>query len=208
MGYRRWLTDRDHQIPSFSTSCDEKTIIFYREITDCVQTRRCRMFGWIYVWHGRLCRCILRELQERKSRFEALTNFSNGRGVEEACTETGVPSSCLSLSFSTIIYPPTFKAFNREALMWQRLDHRHILPFLGISEQVFPGALCMVAPWLAKGNALQHLTHLVENNGLSGKAYLDTIHRWVGRWYHFHISVADSLIVAAIGNRTWSPVFA
>ena len=106
MGYRRWLTDRDHQIPSFSTSCDEKTLIFYREITDCVQTRRCRMFGWIYVWHGRLCRCILRELQERKSRFEALTNFSNGRGVEEACTETGVPSSCLSLSFSTIIYPP------------------------------------------------------------------------------------------------------
>ncbi|KAJ6557647.1 kinase-like domain-containing protein [Mycena capillaripes] len=46
------------------------------------------------------------------------------------------------------------KNFCREALIWRQLQHPNILPFLGISKTVFPGRLCMVAPWMAAGSIL------------------------------------------------------
>ena len=98
------------------------------------------------------------------------------------------------------------KSFYREALVWQGLNHAHILPFLGISEQVFGSSLCMVSPWLANGNALQHRTYLIDHQKLCGKAYLDTIHRWVRESRYILISVANHPIVTVFGNRTWSSI--
>ncbi|KAJ6452952.1 kinase-like domain-containing protein, partial [Mycena sanguinolenta] len=50
-----------------------------------------------------------------------------------------------------------FQDFCREALIWRQLKHSNILAFLGISKAVFPGRLCMVAPWMDSGNILGHL---------------------------------------------------
>ncbi|KAJ6450245.1 kinase-like domain-containing protein [Mycena sanguinolenta] len=49
------------------------------------------------------------------------------------------------------------KDFCREALIWRQLKHPNILAFLGISKVVFPGRLCMVAPWMDSGNILGYL---------------------------------------------------
>ncbi|KIY69009.1 kinase-like protein, partial [Cylindrobasidium torrendii FP15055 ss-10] len=47
----------------------------------------------------------------------------------------------------------TCKSFYKEALLWQRLDHKNVLPFLGVDTENFPGRPCMVSPWMANGNA-------------------------------------------------------
>ncbi|KAJ7823836.1 kinase-like domain-containing protein [Mycena olivaceomarginata] len=47
--------------------------------------------------------------------------------------------------------------FCREALVWQRLQHPFILPFIGIDHETFPGSLCMVSPWMENGTVLKYL---------------------------------------------------
>jgi len=50
-----------------------------------------------------------------------------------------------------------FQQFCREALLWQRLKHPFLLPFLGIDSQSFPSFLCMVSPWMRHGTISKHL---------------------------------------------------
>ncbi|KAF5391138.1 hypothetical protein D9757_003029 [Collybiopsis confluens] len=45
----------------------------------------------------------------------------------------------------------------REALIWQRLSHKFILPFLGIDAENFPRSPCMVSPWMPGGTVNQFL---------------------------------------------------
>ncbi|KAJ7920040.1 kinase-like domain-containing protein [Mycena leptocephala] len=47
--------------------------------------------------------------------------------------------------------------FCREALVWQRLQHRFILPLIGIDRETFPSSLCMVSPWMKHGTILKYL---------------------------------------------------
>ncbi|KAJ4491943.1 kinase-like domain-containing protein [Lentinula edodes] len=47
----------------------------------------------------------------------------------------------------------------QEALIWQRLYHKFILPFLGIDAENFPRQPCMVSPWMANGTITQFLKH-------------------------------------------------
>ncbi|KAJ6529772.1 kinase-like domain-containing protein [Mycena capillaripes] len=47
--------------------------------------------------------------------------------------------------------------FCREALVWQGLRHRFILPLLGIDRETFPSSFCMVSPWMKNGTALNYL---------------------------------------------------
>ncbi|KAJ7160881.1 kinase-like domain-containing protein [Mycena filopes] len=47
--------------------------------------------------------------------------------------------------------------FSREALVWRSLQHRHILPFLGIDQNNYPSSLCMVSPWMEHGTILNYL---------------------------------------------------
>jgi len=47
--------------------------------------------------------------------------------------------------------------FCREALVWRQLQHPHVLPFLGVDVDTFPGSLCMVSPWLQRGTLSKHL---------------------------------------------------
>ncbi|KAJ4479357.1 kinase-like domain-containing protein [Lentinula aciculospora] len=44
-----------------------------------------------------------------------------------------------------------YQKFCKEALIWQRLSHQFILPFLGIDAENFPRQPCMVSPWMVNG---------------------------------------------------------
>ncbi|KAK0491271.1 hypothetical protein IW261DRAFT_1436717 [Armillaria novae-zelandiae] len=50
-----------------------------------------------------------------------------------------------------------FKDFCREALVWRQLRHPNILPFLGVSEELFAPSYCLISPWMANGNIIHYL---------------------------------------------------
>ena len=52
---------------------------------------------------------------------------------------------------------PALQKFCAEALLWHRLRHRFILPFLGVDAENFPRQPCMVSPWMANGTVMQFL---------------------------------------------------
>ncbi|KAJ7261919.1 kinase-like domain-containing protein [Mycena rebaudengoi] len=54
--------------------------------------------------------------------------------------------------------------FCREALVWQHLQHPHILPLIGIDCESFPTSLCMVSPWMEHGTVLEYLDHHGRSN--------------------------------------------
>ncbi|KAF7348455.1 ENTH domain-containing protein [Mycena venus] len=47
--------------------------------------------------------------------------------------------------------------FCKEALVWQGLRHRFILPLLGIDRETFSPSFCMVSPWMKYGTVLKYL---------------------------------------------------
>ena len=47
--------------------------------------------------------------------------------------------------------------FYKETLFWTQLDHPNLLPFLGVNTTVFPGKLCLVAPWMVNGQIPKYL---------------------------------------------------
>ncbi|EIN04081.1 kinase-like protein, partial [Punctularia strigosozonata HHB-11173 SS5] len=47
--------------------------------------------------------------------------------------------------------------FCHEAILWQRLRHKNVLPFLGIDNTSFSPHLCMMSPWMRNGNVLDYI---------------------------------------------------
>ncbi|KAJ7176728.1 kinase-like domain-containing protein [Mycena filopes] len=45
-------------------------------------------------------------------------------------------------------------AFGREALVWRQLCHPNVLPFFGL--YYLEGRLCLVSPWMERGNIIQY----------------------------------------------------
>jgi len=69
--------------------------------------------------------------------------------------------------------------FYREALIWRTLSHIHVLPLLGVTEEVFQHTLCMVLPWMENGTIIHHL-HLLHSRGdLSGAAHASRLNSWI-----------------------------
>ncbi|KAJ7023177.1 kinase-like domain-containing protein [Mycena alexandri] len=52
------------------------------------------------------------------------------------------------------------RKFCREALVWQRLRHPHIVPLIGIDTESFPSSLCLVSPWMKNGTAIKYLASI------------------------------------------------
>ena len=46
------------------------------------------------------------------------------------------------------------KRFYREIVGWKHLSHPNVLPFLGVSESLFPFSI--ISPWLQNGNILEY----------------------------------------------------
>lgn len=74
------------------------------------------------------------------------------------------------------------RAFCRETLLWKNLSHKHILPFFGVSNNIFKSKnspLCMVLPWMENGNLRQHIRSLQKDDGLAGQRLTEALEEWV-----------------------------
>ncbi|KAL0563919.1 Receptor-interacting serine/threonine-protein kinase 1, partial [Marasmius crinis-equi] len=49
------------------------------------------------------------------------------------------------------------KEYLREAILWRQMKHSHLLPFLGIYQLEHSRQLCLISPWMDKGNLVQYL---------------------------------------------------
>ncbi|KAF9062340.1 hypothetical protein BDP27DRAFT_1233754 [Rhodocollybia butyracea] len=60
-----------------------------------------------------------------------------------------------------------FKEFSQEVLVWSQLEHPHVLPFLGISTDLFPESYCLVSPWCSHGSVMNYINLHPEVNRTS-----------------------------------------
>ncbi|KAF9257135.1 kinase-like protein, partial [Marasmius fiardii PR-910] len=49
------------------------------------------------------------------------------------------------------------REFYKETLVWNRLNHSNILPFLGVSTALFTGKVALVSPWMVNGSITSFL---------------------------------------------------
>ena len=69
-------------------------------------------------------------------------------------------------------------------LLWYNLDHKHILPLLGIDREVFRHASSMVLPWVANGHVRQYLDRLTMQEGFPDQQFILIVNQLV-RPYDF-----------------------
>ena len=65
------------------------------------------------------------------------------------------------------------------------MSHEHILPLLGVSEELFPGELCLIMPFQVNGNVLSYLKERYEVE----QHLVTTVNTWV-RWFLSHLHIA------------------
>ncbi|KAH8796241.1 kinase-like domain-containing protein, partial [Flagelloscypha sp. PMI_526] len=58
------------------------------------------------------------------------------------------------------------KEFCKEALVWRQLRHPNVLPFLGVTETLFPKRFCLVSPFMKHGNVMSFLETRPTHNRL------------------------------------------
>ena len=63
------------------------------------------------------------------------------------------------------------------ALKWKELQHKHVLPFIGIDVTTFERGMSMVFPWKTHGNIRAFITKL-KNGNMFGNG-LSWLTRWV-----------------------------
>ncbi|THH19668.1 hypothetical protein EUX98_g8727 [Antrodiella citrinella] len=71
------------------------------------------------------------------------------------------------------------KAFCRESILWKNLVHDHILPFLGVAEDAFKGAICMVLPWQERGSLRHYLEAQKQVEEMSDEQIALAVDRWL-----------------------------
>ncbi|KAF9041942.1 kinase-like protein, partial [Hymenopellis radicata] len=49
--------------------------------------------------------------------------------------------------------------FCQEALVWKQLRHPNVLPFLGVSQDLFHPSYCLISPWMENGNIVAFLSN-------------------------------------------------
>ena len=57
-----------------------------------------------------------------------------------------------SLTIPLSCYP---QRFCREAVLWKRLTHENILPFMGVSRDI--GEFCLISPWMSNGTIMEYI---------------------------------------------------
>lgn len=71
------------------------------------------------------------------------------------------------------------KQFCRESLLWRKLHHEHVLPFLGVSDDAFELTICMILPWMESGNIRRHMSDLRREGKLVGHDFVKAVDQWV-----------------------------
>jgi serine/threonine protein kinase len=69
-----------------------------------------------------------------------------------------VCSPFLQPSFHPWLKSTYLQRLCREILLWQSLDHPHVLPFIGVDSSSFDSMICMVSPWMHHGSLLDYRT--------------------------------------------------
>ncbi|KAH8101162.1 kinase-like domain-containing protein [Cristinia sonorae] len=99
------------------------------------------------------------------------------------------------------------QAIYRESLLWSIAIHDHVVPFLGISEDPFDGALCMVSPWMDNGSVLQRWVSRTSSTGSNTLAELRQLHQSVLGLAYLHEEGivhgdlhAGNILIDEVGN--------
>jgi len=79
--------------------------------------------------------------------------FSDPGGGESGQDKTGVWRSHIPTREWT--RSDSNQRFYREVIGWKYVSHPNVLPFLGISETLFP--FCIITPWLPNGNIVEYI---------------------------------------------------
>ncbi|KAH8091023.1 kinase-like domain-containing protein [Cristinia sonorae] len=69
-------------------------------------------------------------------------------------------------------------AFNREVLLWANLTHDHVLPFLGVSSDIFRDRLCIVLPLMKNGDLRHYTNTLTQSGELNYENFIQSTHSW------------------------------
>ncbi|KAL4245279.1 EKC/KEOPS complex subunit BUD32 [Abortiporus biennis] len=66
------------------------------------------------------------------------------------------------------------KQLYHELLMWRNLNHKYLVPLVGVNETIFsqPPVPCIITPWMPKGHIRGYLYRLVESGGKEGTPQL------------------------------------
>ncbi|KAJ7269790.1 kinase-like domain-containing protein, partial [Mycena rebaudengoi] len=83
--------------------------------------------------------------------------------------------------------------FCREALVWQHLQHPHILPLIGIDRDSFPPSLCMVSPWMEHGTVLKYLNDHGRANVYRLVGSMFYLSKYLIPWYPQLSEIAEGL---------------
>ncbi|KAL0563792.1 hypothetical protein V5O48_018271 [Marasmius crinis-equi] len=89
--------------------------------------------------------------------------------------------------------------FCREAIVWTRLFHPNIHPFLGVNKKHFAPAFCIITPWMENGSINEFLRKNPSHDKLSSvreiAAGLDYLHSLLPKIVHGDVK-GDNVLVA------------
>ena len=83
-----------------------------------------------------------------------------------------VPHPVLLISLTTIANY-RHQMFCKEVVMWKRISHPNIVPFLGVSEA--PAPLCMISEWMSNGNVRDYVGKNPETSRLRLVRWLESV---------------------------------
>ncbi|KAL0959682.1 hypothetical protein HGRIS_011380 [Hohenbuehelia grisea] len=52
----------------------------------------------------------------------------------------------------------TLQMICQEALLWRRLQHPYVLPFIGVDPSIYSPSICLASPWMENGTILSYMT--------------------------------------------------
>lgn len=83
------------------------------------------------------------------------------------------------LSFHVVDCRSGLQVSRKESILWKIFTHEHVLPFLGISNDVLKDAIRMIIPWMEEGT----LRGLVNNHSRPKFSNnLETFKRTMAKW--------------------------
>lgn len=85
------------------------------------------------------------------------------------------------------------QAFYRESILWKNLVHDHVVPFLGVSEDVFIGTFCMVLPWVERGCLRDYLHRKRKEGELLVAAFAPAVEKWASSPHHLSYTITVRL---------------
>ncbi len=63
------------------------------------------------------------------------------------------------------------QSFCSEALVWRNLNHPNVLPFIGVSKDLFYPSFCLISPWMNNGNIMAFLSQNPDHDRLHSVSY-------------------------------------